>query len=901
LFVRCYYCNYNYNYTAIQLFSIIYPPEIQQAMSSTVSPSPYEDTDEDTDVILPVLQSNVEVEELPKNRWSVQFKDKDTQQQFLEFGRNQLHQQGIKTIKTFVYCFFLLTTYLKFFVFNQQGLSDIIERSLYYSLVSFIVHTVSIVLGLVFLFLQCFKFGPFFQRLLGSHYTWIKVYAQFISMFLHIVGLGFLLVGKIKAGDCEPDEDLLCIEYAGKIAGNLHDNFTFIVITPVWVFLINHGLVPYRHLVISNVASLCLVVWVILIENVNIGAALFRNIVHMLGIVLLCQSFIYTAMFTFEYHIALQKTHRNQLLSSQLASNAEKHQLKMVLANVAHDLKTPLQAFGSGLSLLEKLVPTKDLQANVMFAFVSLLRDMEASYAFMTMQINRALDVSKMGCDIELRPKLETVFLKDIVSWAFSIMTSIQCGVALEIQSGCEEVLNKHMITDKVWLQENLLCYLSNSVKYSPEDTTVTLVVSVTKAFPFGSRKDDSNVYDGDHLLIEVFDEGVGISDEVSKRLFQPFSQAQRRAGGTGLGLYSLALRIRNLGGVYGLKPREDSSGTVFYFSIPFKEDTSMHDLSSVEEKQIVTNSPTTSLKTETHTYEGSSQSLLELPTRASKKGRINRRSDRFMVLVVDDVPMTVNVLSAAMQKIGAEVSTAKDGFTALQLMKRNLYTAVIMDIQMPIMDGVESVRQLRAWEEEGGSGDSHQQYIIGASACGTSEVRQDVRSVGMNDFIEKPMDIDGLMRKVQVLDEHVDEEIQNRSNSKRDKFIVLLVDDAAVNLKILNRAILSAGAEVVTARDGLSALQLMKRNLYTAVIMDIQMPIMDGVESVRQLRAWEKRGASGSTTRQYVIGASATTDEDIRDEALAVGMDSFVVKPMNISDLIKQLGDLNAPFNNIL
>jgi CheY-like chemotaxis protein len=121
------------------------------------------------------------------------------------------------------------------------------------------------------------------------------------------------------------------------------------------------------------------------------------------------------------------------------------------------------------------------------------------------------------------------------------------------------------------------------------------------------------------------------------------------------------------------------------------------------------------------------------------------------------------------------------------------------------------------------------------------------------------------------------------------DRPLLLVVDDAPTTIKVMERALIQMGADVHTSTNGFTALKMMKSKLYTLVIMDIQMPVMDGFEAVRQLRAWE-RGAHGDGMHQYIIGASASPDEGTRKDALDVGMDEFGVKPLDFIDIVRRV-----------
>jgi CheY-like chemotaxis protein len=128
------------------------------------------------------------------------------------------------------------------------------------------------------------------------------------------------------------------------------------------------------------------------------------------------------------------------------------------------------------------------------------------------------------------------------------------------------------------------------------------------------------------------------------------------------------------------------------------------------------------------------------------------------------------------------------------------------------------------------------------------------------------------------------------KASDMTDK-VVLLVDDSTLILKTTSRMLKKMGFDVVTAQNGEEGLRLMQSNRYYFVLSDIQMPVMDGVEMVRRIRQWEtterKQGGGGV---QLIIGMSANSDAETRDESLACGMNAFIPKPVRIGELLKNL-----------
>lgn len=285
--------------------------------------------------------------------------------------------------------------------------------------------------------------------------------------------------------------------------------------------------------------------------------------------------------------------------------------------------------------------------------------------SFMLMTINRCLDYTKASNGLKLVPKNETIDLHETLIMPLHCMINIQQKIKISLIPFHNQDICSHIITDKLWLQENVLCLLSNAVKYSAggevmiqvtklsysesmklremescsfssninkkkkdQDICYTVsddvesgglsrvdkrqertlhsrnihkiipVTNVVDLFETVSNRDDCDCdchscklekgmdmipdrFLPEEAMIEVIDAGIGLSEEAMKNLFTPFQQTQRLAGGTGLGLYSLAKRIEALHGIYGVRQRKDGrQGSVFWFTLPYKPDrlTAFHD-----------------------------------------------------------------------------------------------------------------------------------------------------------------------------------------------------------------------------------------------------------------------------------------------------------------------------------
>jgi signal transduction histidine kinase len=289
------------------------------------------------------------------------------------------------------------------------------------------------------------------------------------------------------------------------------------------------------------------------------------------------------------------------------------------MGNVAHDLKTPLHSIEADLEVLNKFISRipqqlldsliKDFQVDCGGDSCdpqSVFNSLTATCQFMVMAINRSQDFMKATNNIALTPEMETFDLKAAVEMSVTCINHLQTARTIVVHPYPAEMC-MHVISDKHWLSENILCLLSNALKYS-DGGDVDVRIKITdltglKKEPFikrhsrvggaqrritwtGTTEDEKKELSLARspgqcetpkriLLVTVEDNGIGISEEARQTLFQPFKQAQRMAGGTGLGLFSLLKRVEALGGSCGVGSRIDGlEGSIFWFTFPYRCDS---------------------------------------------------------------------------------------------------------------------------------------------------------------------------------------------------------------------------------------------------------------------------------------------------------------------------------------
>ena len=386
------------------------------------------------------------------------------------------------------------------------------------------------------------------------------------------------------------------------------------------------------------------------------------------------------------------------------------------------------------------------------------LQNMNGANSFMTMMINRCLDYTKTSKGFKLVPTFDTVSLELKLNMTAQMIRNAYPSIDINIKK-IDEGICLHTITDKQWLIENLLCLLSNAAKYSHKGH-VDIAVALEK--------------DRQHLRFEVQDTGVGLSDEAMQDLFKPFKQAQRLAGGTGLGLFSLAKRVEALQGTYGVMRRPDGEqGSLFWFTIPYRPD----DTFSSVYKQRVTGTPM-ELQQRMNAPMIDSLSCDSRYTAQELWCQISAAVEGpFNVLVVDDAPLIVKMTTMLLQRKGHTVHHAVNGVDALQklhidtgctygiILPQNsvsvtteleatlTFDVVLMDLQMPVLDGIEAIRRLRAAEEKqqessyksnNNHKNSARQFVIALSANSDEETRQEALAAGADAFMAKPFTYDG-------------------------------------------------------------------------------------------------------------------------------------------------------------
>jgi signal transduction histidine kinase len=335
--------------------------------------------------------------------------------------------------------------------------------------------------------------------------------------------------------------------------------------------------------------------------------------------------------------------------------------MRDLIGNVSHDLKTPIHAFSMELDSLHQCLEeesTEDMNKKAMM--ISSVVSLKDTSAFMLMTINRCLDFTKANSGMALIPQRRTISLYDSLAWAVGCVQRSREGGAVLILDEIPQNVCTHIITDYQWLVENILCLSSNAVKHTMTGS-IHVRCHLTK--------------DKNWLRVEVEDTGIGISEDARSSLFQPFMQAQKMAGGTGLGLYSMLKRVEALHGSCGIDDRNDGfPGTLFWFQIPYVPDR------TASESQDSTPSTVRDAMNHLSTRHNDNNHTLH-----SNNSNISTDNIKLLtILLVEDSLVIQKTTKRILVKQGYAVDVASNGLLGLNMLIEKRYHLVLMGKVQP-------------------------------------------------------------------------------------------------------------------------------------------------------------------------------------------------------------------------
>lgn len=542
-----------------------------------------------------------------------------------------------------------------------------------------------------------------------------------------------------------------------------------------------------------------------------------------------------------EVVVAERTAELGEALKVAVQANASK---SVFLANISHEVRTPMNAIIG----MTELVLRTDLDEKQR-KYLEKVDD--AAHGLLGI-INDILDFSKMEAGkIEFT---QVSFSLNQVLERLVVLTSHRAqnkGLEFLIDVAADTPLA--LIGDDMRLCQILVNLVSNAIKFTHHGE---VLLRICRAPDSAANGESGNEPETIKLLFEVRDTGIGITPEQREKLFNAFAQADastsRQFGGTGLGLIIARGLVQGMQGDIWLTSTA-GVGTSFFFTAVFY-------------KQVVQPQ-----------FESSALACLQ----------------SLRILVVDDNLSCLSVIANILKSFRLEAQLVTNGSDCLAEIKAAQgrgapYDLVFLDWYMPDMDGLQTLRHIR--ESAGSLGFPR---VIMISAYYQDDLLEQTKDLQLSGFVEKPINASALFdavtgvvgierKELQSVNRHA-KSYQTLSANLRGAR-VLLVDDNEVNRSLGLDILTQAGLIVDLANDGSEALSKIEQNAYDAVLMDWQMPVMDGFEATRRIRA-DVRFA-----KLPILAMTANAMSGDREKCLAVGMDDHIAKPINVKDLLSCL-----------
>ncbi len=532
----------------------------------------------------------------------------------------------------------------------------------------------------------------------------------------------------------------------------------------------------------------------------------------------------------FFFYFRFSKRQMIALAEARAAAEHANRAKSEFLSNMSHDIRTPMNAIVGMTAIASSNINNPEQVRDC-------LKKITLSSKHLLGLINDVLDMSKIESG-KLTLNLDHISLRETMD---SIVSIIQPQLRAKQQSFdvfIQDIQSELVCCDGVRLNQILLNLLSNALKFTPSGgrITVTLMQETSPADPHLVRN---------HFRVK--DTGIGMSPEFQQRIFDSFTREDttrvQKIEGTGLGMAITKYIVDEMGGTIELQSQVDK-GTEFHITL---------DLEAVSDQEAD----------------------MVLPN--------------WEVLVVDDDAQLCSSAAASLTEIGVHAECALGGPSAISMVerrhqKRRDYHVVLLDWQMPGMDGIETARALRRRVGK-------DIPILLISAYDWSDIAEEARAAGISGFLSKPLFKSTLFYGLSRFAEPASAKADAAPKLAPD-FTgrhLLLAEDSALNWEIARDLLSSYGFALDWAENGrlcVERFQASQADHYDAILMDIRMPVMDGYQAARAIRAMDRPDA-----REIPIIAMTADafSEDIR-RAMDSGMSAHIAKPIDIRELLRVL-----------
>ena len=524
----------------------------------------------------------------------------------------------------------------------------------------------------------------------------------------------------------------------------------------------------------------------------------------------------------------------NQALSDAVAAAETANRAKSTfLSNMSHDIRTPMNAIIGfttlALSNIDDAERVKDYLGKTL-----------ASSNHLLSLINDVLDMSRIESGKIHLEEVE-VNLSDVLHDLKTIVSGQIYAKQLELYMDVMDVTDEDVYCDKTRLNQILLNLLSNAIKFTPAGGTVSVRV----------RQLAGKVRGCGQYEFRIKDNGIGMSPEFAKKIFEPFERERTstvsRIQGTGLGMAITKNIVDMMGGTIEVQTAQ-GKGTEFTVCVPMRAQTEQRPVEKITE------------------LEG------------------------LKALVVDDDFNTCDSVTKMLVKVGMRAEWTLSGKEAVLRARQSIemsdaYHAYIIDWRLPDMNGIEVTRRIRSLNDD--------TPIIILTAYDWSDIEVEAKAAGVTAFCAKPMFMSDLRETLMsALGQKQTDAAQGLLPDKNADFKgkhILLVEDNELNREIAQEILREYGFLVDSAENGAVAVEKVSTaapGSYDLVLMDVQMPIMDGYTATRQIRALD----DPARAKLPILAMTANAFDEDRRNALESGMNGFLSKPIVIGDLVQEL-----------
>ena len=503
------------------------------------------------------------------------------------------------------------------------------------------------------------------------------------------------------------------------------------------------------------------------------------------------------------------------------------------LSNMSHDIRTPMNAIIGfttlALSNIDDTDRVKDYLGKTL-----------ASSNHLLSLINDVLDMSRIESGKIHLEEVE-VNLSDVLHDLKTIVSGQIYAKQLELYMDAMDVTDEDVYCDKTRLNQILLNLLSNAIKFTPAGGTVSVRV----------RQLAGKVHGCGQYEFRIKDNGIGMSQEFAQKIFEPFERERTstvsRIQGTGLGMAITKNIVDMMGGTIEVQTAQ-GKGTEFTVCVPMRAQTEQRPVEKITE------------------LEG------------------------LKALVVDDDFNTCDSVTKMLVKVGMRAEWTLSGKEAVLRARQSIemsdvYHAYIIDWRLPDMNGIEVTRQIRSLHDD--------TPIIILTAYDWSDIEVEAKAAGVTAFCAKPMFMSDLRETLMsALGQKSEDAVQGLLPEKNADFKgkhILLVEDNELNREIAQEILREYGFLVDSAENGAVAVEKVSTaapGSYDLVLMDVQMPIMDGYTATRKIRALD----DPARAKLPILAMTANAFDEDRRNALESGMNGFLSKPIVIGDLVQEL-----------